>query len=81
MNVTRYQITYLDLDRGTNSRQVRVEDCYIGPCYALIDVDMEANHWNTCIASNNQGNILGLQNCQQIGMIAYKISEKSIKLK
>ena len=78
MNVTTYQITFLDLDRGTNG--IRVEDCYIGPCYALIDLDMEAKHWMICIASYNEENILGLQNCQQIGIITYMIPEKS-KLK
>ena len=62
MNVTKEQITYLDLDRGTNG--IRVEDCYIDPCYALY---MEAKHWNICIASNI---FCGLQKRQEIGMIS-----------
>ncbi|KAL5502365.1 hypothetical protein EMCRGX_G009124 [Ephydatia muelleri] len=77
MNVTAYQITYLDLDHGTNSR--RFEDCYVGPCYALIDVDMKAKHWNICIASYNQGNILGLQNCQEIDCVGVSSGGSDLK--
>ena len=72
MNVTRYQITVLDLDRETNSMQRRVH-CYIGPCYALIDLESEVNYSRICIGSYNQRNILGLKSCapnQNIGMNA-----------
>eukprot|EP00731_Ephydatia_muelleri_P006171 Em0003g419a len=71
MNVTTYQITVLDLDRGTNSTQRKLH-CYIGPCYALIDLQSIVNYSKICIGSYNQINILGLKNCtpnQNIGCL------------